>query len=137
MKEVAEMAGFPKGFYWGGATAANQCEGAWREGGKGPSVSDVITVGSHTQPRRYDLSLSDENYFPAHNAVDHYHRYKEDIALFAEMGFKMYRFSISWARIFPNGDDAAPNEEGLSFYADLLAELKKYGIEPAVGPTRR
>lgn len=126
------MRKFRKDFLWGGATAANQCEGAYREGGKGLSVSDILTVGSHTQPRLYDFSLDQEHYFPSHTAIDHYHHYKEDIALFAEMGFRVYRFSISWPRIFPNGDDREPNEEGLAFYENLLKELKKYQIEPLV-----
>lgn len=126
------MKEFRKDFLWGGATAANQCEGAYREGGKGLSVSDILTVGSHTKPRVFDFTLDADQYFPAHTAIDHYHRYKEDIALFAEMGFKVYRFSISWPRIFPNGDDREPNEEGLVFYENLLKELKKYDIEPLV-----
>ncbi len=126
------MKEFPKNFLWGGATAANQCEGAYLEGGKGLSVSDIMTGGSHQNPRRVSLSQDERYSFPSRTAVDHYHRYKEDVALFAEMGFKVYRFSISWARIFPNADDPAPNEEGLIFYENLLKELKKYGIEPLV-----
>lgn len=126
------MKGFPKNFLWGGATAANQCEGAYLEGGKGLSVSDTMTVGSHQEPRRISLSQEEPYFYPSRTAIDHYHRYKEDIALFAEMGFKVYRFSISWSRIFPNADDPTPNEEGLAFYEDLLKELKKYNIEPLV-----
>src|SRR5699024_10090847 len=71
-------------------------------------------------------------YYPSHEATDFYHHYKEDIALFAEMGFKCYRFSIAWSRIFPNGDEETPNEEGLKFYDAVLDELEKYGIEPLV-----
>ncbi|MBO5034271.1 MAG: glycoside hydrolase family 1 protein, partial [Oscillospiraceae bacterium] len=109
------MKGFPENFLWGGATAANQCEGAYLEGGKGLSVADIMTGGSHHEPRRVSLSQDEAYFYPSRVAVDHYHRYKEDIALFAEMGFKVYRFSVSWARIFPNADDETPNEEGLVF----------------------
>lgn len=129
MKKTAK---FPDGFYWGGATAANQVEGAWEVGGKGISVSDVITVGTHQNPRRVSLDMSEQLYYPSHKASEHYDHYKEDIALFAEMGFKMYRFSISWVRIFPNGDEEKPNEEGLLFYDKIFEELKKYNIEPLV-----
>ncbi len=124
---------FPKDFYWGGATAANQIEGAWNEDGKGPNLADAMVAGNHTTPRKITLDI-DENryYYPSHVAIDYYHRYKEDIALMAEMGLKMYRMSISWARIFPNGSDNEPNEAGLRFYDDVFAELKKYDIEPLV-----
>lgn len=123
---------FPEGFLWGGATAANQCEGAWNEGGKGESVSDHMTAGTLTTPRVFTKKIDPNRYYPSHEAIDFYHHYKEDIALFAEMGFKSYRMSIGWSRIFPNGDDAAPNAEGLAFYRSLFEELKKYGIEPVV-----
>lgn len=126
------MSKFPKDFLWGGATAANQCEGAYLEDGKGLSVSDVMTVGSHTQPRRITLNLNDNDFYPSQDAIDHYHRYKEDIALFAEMGFKVYRFSIAWTRIFPHGDDEQPNEKGLEFYDHLIDELHQYHIEPLI-----
>lgn len=126
------MKGFREDFLWGGATAANQCEGAYREDGKGLSVSDIMTGGSHKEPRRVSLSMDEAYTYPSRTAVDHYHRYKEDIALFAEMGFKVYRFSIAWTRIFPNADDEEPNEEGLRFYENLLKELRKYNIEPLV-----
>lgn len=126
------MKKFPENFLWGGATAANQCEGAYLEGGKGLSVSDTMMVGSHHEPRRISVSQDEQYSYPSRMAIDHYHRYKEDIALFAEMGFKVYRFSISWSRIFPNADDPVPNEEGLVFYENLLKELKKYHIEPLV-----
>lgn len=126
------MKKFPKNFLWGGATAANQCEGAYMEDGKGLSVSDILSVGSRTEPRIIDFTRNKEHYFPSEKAIDFYHHYKEDIALFAEMGFKVYRFSISWVRIFPNGDDAEPNEKGLAFYDAVFDELKKYDIEPLV-----
>ena len=118
---------FPDGFLWGGATAANQIEGAYNEGGKGLSVQDVMPRGisgpRSAEPTPDNLKLV---------AIDHYHRYAEDIALFAEMGFGVYRFSIAWSRIFPNGDETEPNEEGLAFYDRVLDELERHGIEPLV-----
>ena len=149
---------FPKDFLWGGATAANQYEGAWDEDGKGPNTSDVITNGSHTTPRRItwrkpdgetgsipmafggsmefpqgaEPAVVDGEYYPSHTATDFYHHYKEDIALMGEMGFKCFRLSMNWARIYPNGDDEQPNEAGLRFYDDVFDECKKYGIEPLV-----
>jgi len=123
---------FPKGFFWGGATAANQVEGGWQEAGKGCSVSDVITVGSHTIPRKYSIDFLNTDYYPTHKASLSYYHFKEDISLFAEMGFKMYRFSIAWTRIFPNGDEDTPNEEGLRYYDAIFQELKKHKIEALV-----
>ncbi len=126
---------FPKNFLWGGATAANQCEGAWNVDGKGDSICDHNRAGSRTANthRTFDLEIdTDQYYYPSHTGIDSYHRYKEDIALFAEMGFKVYRMSIAWSRIFPNGDEATPNEAGLQFYDDVFDELAKYGIEPLV-----
>ncbi len=129
---MKKVNGFPARFFWGGATAANQVEGAWQEGGKGISVSDVMCVGSHTSPRKISIDLSGDYYYPSHRGSEFFYRFKEDIALFAEMGFKMYRFSIAWTRIFPNGDEKKPNEEGLKFYDEVFKELKKYNIEPMV-----
>lgn len=126
------MAAFKEGFLWGGATAANQCEGAWNEDGKGVSVADVMAAGSHTTPRPIGLARKEGLVYPYDWGCDHYHRYKEDIALFAEMGFKAYRLSIAWTRIFPNGDDAEPNEAGLAHYEDVFRELHAHGIEPVV-----
>lgn len=135
---------FPKGFLWGGATAANQCEGAWQEGGKGPSTADVakytkpedrtrITLGHGNTAESVKAALADtEGFYPKRVGNDHYHRYKEDIALMGEMGFKCYRLSISWPRIFPNGDEQQPNEEGLAFYDEVFDECIKQGIEPLV-----
>ena len=139
---------FPEGFLWGGATAANQFEGGWKEGGKGISVSDVALF---TDPKSLKeltdvhglcditdemidqaLATDDEVYYPKRHASDFYHHWKEDIALFAEMGFKVYRFSISWSRVFPNGDEETPNEEGLKFYDNVIDELRKYNIEPLI-----
>jgi 6-phospho-beta-glucosidase len=118
---------FPQGFLWGGATAANQVEGAYDQGGKGLSVQDVMPRGivapRTAAPTADNLKLE---------AIDFYHRYAEDIALFAKMGFGVYRFSIAWSRIFPKGDEAEPNEEGLAYYDRVLDELEKHGIEPLV-----
>ena len=150
---------FPKGFLWGGATAANQYEGGYLEGGKGLSTADVVTAGSHTTPRQITWrnpetgetgctgigfgaamafekgaipDVIDGAYYPSHVATDFYHHFKEDIALMKEMGFKTFRMSMNWARIFPNGDDETPNEEGLKFYDEVFDECAKYGIEPLV-----
>ncbi|MEH7384615.1 6-phospho-beta-glucosidase [Bacillus sp. JJ1521] len=128
---------FPKGFLWGGATAANQLEGGFSEGNKGLNIADVLpggkVRGSVRLDPNFDFTINKEKYhYPNHDAIDHYHRYKEDIALFAEMGFKAYRMSIAWSRIFPNGDELEPNEEGLAFYEKVFDELHKYGIEPVV-----
>jgi 6-phospho-beta-glucosidase len=123
---------FPKGFYWGGATAANQIEGAWDQDGRGPSVDDHFLGGSVTTPRMITRDIDPARFYPNHDGIDFYHRYKEDIALFAEMGFNMFRLSISWSRIFPNGDDEKPNEAGLRFYDNVFDELAKNGIEPLV-----
>ena len=127
---------FPEGFLWGGATAANQCEGGYDEGGRGLANVDVIPHGPErrlvTAGLRKMLDFEDGYYYPAKVGIDMYHRYKEDIALFAEMGFKTYRLSIGWTRIFPQGDEDEPNEEGLAFYEDLFRECKKHGVEPLV-----
>ncbi len=123
---------FPEGFLWGGAVAAHQLEGGWNEGGKGPNVADVLTAGAHGIPRRITEGVILGENYPNHEAIDFYHRYKEDIALFKEMGFKSFRTSISWARIFPKGDELEPNEMGLQFYDDMFDELLKSGIEPVI-----
>ena len=148
----------PKNFLWGGATAANQYEGGWNEGGRGKSSDDVITNGTHTEPRcitfvnkagdkvkapmfvgaNYEdvdhFECFDDCLYPNHEATDFYHHYKEDIALMAEMGFKCFRLSIAWSRIFANGgmEGEQPLEEGLKFYDDVFDEMLKYGIEPQV-----
>ena len=126
------MSVFRDDFLWGGACAANQFEGAWDVDGKGPSIPDLCTNGSHTSPKWVTTAVRSDRLYPSHEAIDFYHHYEEDIALFAEMGFKVFRMSISWSRIFPNGDDAIPNEEGLKFYDAVFDELHKYGIEPLV-----
>jgi 6-phospho-beta-glucosidase len=118
---------FPEGFLWGGATAANQIEGGYNEGGKGLSIQDVMPKGIMEAPTE---GPTPENLKQV--AIDFYHRYEEDIALFADMGFKVFRFSIAWSRIFPLGDEDTPNEEGLAYYSRILDELEKHGIEPLV-----
>lgn len=123
---------FKPGFLWGGATAANQCEGAWDEDGKGVSCSDICTGGKFGQSKIITPVLQEGTFYPSHEAIDHYHRFREDIALFAEMGFKVYRFSINWTRIFPNGDETEPNEAGLKHYEEVIDECLKYGIEPLI-----
>ena len=149
------MAKFPEGFFWGGATAANQYEGGWDEGGRGPALTDVTLGGTKDTPRmvtcidadgkpgsyvnwggelpegtRY--AVLDDAYYPNHIGTDFYHRYREDIALFAEMGFNMFRMSISWSRIFPKGIEEEPNRAGLDFYRSVFEDLRKYDIEPLV-----
>lgn len=130
------MGRLPEGFLWGGATAANQCEGAYQEGGRGLANVDLIPSGTERRPvmsgKRKMLECEEGYAYPGHEAIDMYHHFKEDIALFAEMGFKCYRFSIAWTRIYPNGFDEEPNEEGLRFYEELIDECRRYGIEPLV-----
>lgn len=122
----------PKNFLWGGAVAAHQLEGGWNEDGKGPNVCDVLTAGAHGVLRRITDTVEPGERYPNHDAIDFYHHYKEDIAMFGEMGFKCFRTSIAWARIFPNGDESEPNEAGLKFYDDMFDELLRHGIEPVI-----
>ena len=124
----------PKGFLWGGAIAAHQAEGAWKVEGKGLSIADVMTAGDNTKniPRRITEGLKPDKNYPNHRGVEFYENYKKDIALFKEMGIKALRTSIVWTRIFPDGDDDAPNEKGLKFYDNLFDELLNNGIEPIV-----
>ncbi|MCL6151593.1 6-phospho-beta-glucosidase [Enterococcus faecium] len=128
--------GFRKDFLWGGATAANQCEGGYDEGGRGLANVDVVPIGKDRFPvitgKKKMFEFDEDHFYPAKIAIDMYHRYKEDIALFAEMGFKTYRMSIAWSRIFPMGDEKEPNEAGLKFYEDVFKECQKHGIEPLV-----
>lgn len=128
--------GFKKDFLWGGATAANQCEGGYDAGGRGLANVDVVPSGADRYPiitgQMKHLDFDEDHFYPAKEAIDMYHHYKEDIALFGEMGFKSYRFSLAWTRIFPKGDESEPNEEGLKFYDSLIDECLKYGIEPIV-----
>lgn len=127
---------FPKEFLWGGATAANQCEGAYQEDGRGLANVDTIPYGEDRFPvmlgLKKMLECDTDHFYPSHDAIDFYHHYKEDIKLFAEMNMKCYRFSIAWTRIFPNGDDETPNEKGLDFYEAVVDECLKYGIEPLI-----
>lgn len=130
------MGRLPEGFLWGGATAANQCEGAYDADGRGLANVDLIPAGPDRRPvmegTRRMLECEEGYRYPGHDAIDMYHHIKEDIALFAEMGFKCYRLSIAWSRIFPNGYDAEANEAGLRFYDELFDECRKFGIEPVV-----
>ena len=109
------MSGFKAGFLWGGAVAAHQLEGGWQEGGKGISVADVMTAGAHGVPREItDGVVAGKNY-PNHEAIDFYHRYPEDLALFAEMGFKCFRTSIAWTRISRRAMSWSPTRLACSF----------------------
>lgn len=119
-------------FLWGGSLAAHQCEGAWNEDGKGLAIMDLVTTGSYEVPREIDKACQPGKLYPSHTGIDFYHRYKEDIALFAEMGFKALRISIDWSRIYPNGDEQQPNKQGVQFYINVVDELIKNGIEPIV-----
>ncbi|SLF25540.1 beta-glucosidase B [Mycobacteroides abscessus subsp. bolletii] len=118
---------FPHNFLWGGATAANQIEGAYRADGKGLSVQDVMPHGLRTPP-----TAEPTNDNLKREAIDFYHRYREDIDLFAEMGFKTFRLSFAWSRIFPQGDETEPNAAGLEFYDRVINYLLEKGIEPLV-----
>ncbi|MDI3116675.1 6-phospho-beta-glucosidase [Clostridioides difficile] len=119
-------------FLWGGAVAAHQVEGGYNKGGKGISIADVMTAGTHTISRKITDGIIEGLNYPNHEAINFYENYKEDIRLFAEMGYKCFRTSIAWTRIFPNGDESIPNEDGLKFYDDLFDELLKYNIEPVI-----
>ena len=123
---------FPKDFLWGGAVAANQCEGAYLEDGKGLCVPDMLLGGDVNTPRTFLPKTDPTAFYPSHEAIDFYHHYEEDIALFAEMGFKMFRTSINWTRIFPTGEEEEPLEEGLAFYDRVFDCCKTYGIKPLV-----
>ena len=123
---------FPKDFLWGGSIAAHQCEGGYQEGHKGLGMMDFVTTGSYEIPRHISKELEEGYCYPSHTGIDFYHRYKEDIKLFAQMGFKALRISIDWSRIYPKGDEKEPNEEGLRYYHDVIDTLLTYGIEPMV-----
>ncbi|MGG7177368.1 6-phospho-beta-glucosidase [Clostridium paraputrificum] len=127
---------FREDFLWGGATAANQCEGGYNEGGRGLANVDLCPTGKDRSAvitgKLKMYNFDNEHFYPAKVAIDMYHNFKEDIKLFAEMGFKVYRMSIGWSRIFPMGDEDTPNENGLKFYEDIFRECHKYGIEPLV-----
>ena len=148
---------FPKGFLWGGDISANQCEGGWDEGGKSPNMTDYHTGGNVNEPRMATyimpdgtygktpamiencnlpegakLAINPDEFYPNHKATDFYHHYKEDIAMFAELGFKAFNMTLSWARIFPKGIKEGINPEGVEFYHNVFKECLKYGIEPLV-----
>ena len=128
---------FPENFLWGGATAANQLEGAYLADGKGLSVADAMPGGKIRfevlGSPEFDWTIDEEKYvYPNHKGISYYEHFKEGIALFAEMGFKCYRFSIAWSRIFPQGDELEPNEAGLKFYDQVIDECLKHGIEPVI-----
>jgi len=132
-------------FLWGGAIAANQAEGAWKEGGRGPAVSDVAKYRPGADPKEYAIhhvntlesiqaamADDDEVYYPKRRGIDFFHRYPEDLALFAEMGFKVLRVSIAWTRLYPTGEELEPNPEGVAFYLAMFEEMRRLGIEPLV-----
>ena len=131
---------FPKDFLWGGAIAANQYEGAWLEGGKQPNVTDILVGIMSRQPglkwneetKKYEMCLDPDKVYLSHDAVDGYHRYREDLKLMAGMGFNSFRTSIAWGRIFPNGDEEEPNEAGLAFYEDMFRCMRELGMEPVI-----
>lgn len=149
------MRKFPDNFLWGGATSSSQLEGGCREGGRGMTIQDVATAGTNNKPRYFTYidkdgrpgkyeqfggrlpegakyAVLDGEYYPSHRAVDFYHHYREDIRMLAEMGFRVFRMSICWSRIYPKGTEEEPNREGLEFYRNIFLELKKYDIEPLV-----
>ncbi|GMG66974.1 glycoside hydrolase family 1 protein [Tetragenococcus halophilus] len=136
---------FPKGFLWGGAIAANQVEGAWNIDGKGLSVADIDTYKPKASNKDYNAHVATnlegikkamedptDTWYPKRRGIDFYHRYKEDLAMFAEMGFKTLRISIAWSRVFPTGEELEANSEGIKFYHNLFKEMKRLGIEPIV-----
>ncbi len=131
---------FPKNFLWGGAIAANQAEGAWLEDGKKPNITDVVVGINSKEPGliwneetgKWEMKLDPDKVYLSHEGIDFYHRYKEDLALMAGMGFNCFRTSIAWGRIFPNGDEEEPNEAGLKFYEDMFDEMLRLGMEPVV-----
>ncbi len=134
MSEKAEGQ-FPEGFLWGAATAATQCEGAWDRDGKGPTILDHATNGDREHPRLITSEVSEDYFYPSHTGCEQYDHYEEDVELFAQMGLKTYRMSISWARIFPNGDDPEPNRAGIEYYRRLFQKCRECGIEPTVTMT--
>ncbi|MDW6005345.1 6-phospho-beta-glucosidase [Vibrio mangrovi] len=123
---------FPENFLWGGAVAAHQLEGGWDSDGKGMSIIDVVTAGAYGKQRKITDGILPDEFYPNHEAIDFHGRYKKDIKLFAEMGFKCFRTSIAWTRIFPTGEEETPCEAGLQFYDNMFDELLKYGIEPVI-----
>ena len=129
---MEKLSKLSKDFLWGGAIAANQAEGAYDADGQGLSLMDIATSASKDVSRQFTDGIKKGIYYPNHEGIDFYHKYKEDLALFEEMGFKCFRTSIAWSRIFPNGDEKLPNELGLKYYDDLFDEMIKRGMEPVV-----
>lgn len=137
---MSEQTVFPKDFLWGGAVAANQCEGAWLEDGKLPNVTDTLigimnphpSIKWNDEKSIWELDLDENMAYLSHEAIDFYHRFEEDIKMMSEMGFKAFRTSISWGRIFPRGDEETPNEAGLDFYERMIDTLLKYDMEPVL-----
>lgn len=127
---------FPETFLWGSAISANQAEGAYREGGRGISNIDMIPHGQDRMTVKLgnvpDPSLQPEQIYPSHTGVDFYHRYREDLAMMAEMGLRVFRTFISWSRLFPQGDEETPNPQGIAFYKDMFRECQKLGMQPLV-----
>jgi 6-phospho-beta-glucosidase len=141
MKNISR--GFPDNFLWGGAIAANQCEGAWKEGGKGVCISDIQAYDPNldrsipydsecTRDKVLNALKDDTHYYPKRYGIDFFHTFKEDLMYLKELNFKTFRISINWTRIFPNGDELEPNETGLKFYDELIDEIIKLGMEPIV-----
>lgn len=132
---------FPSDFLWGGALAGCQAEGAWLEDGKTMTVPEVMKFGKvdHKVTRQIKITMEtiaeaemdfDTVKYPKRRGIDFYHTYKQDLALLAGMGLKCFRYSFSWARVFPQGDQDAPNEKALAFYDDLVDTIRSYGMEP-------
>lgn len=121
-----------KKFLWGGSIAAHQCEGAWKEDGKGLGIMDLVTGGTCDRPREILKGLDPQKRYPSHEGIDFYHQYREDIRLLAGMGFTALRISIDWSRIFPGGDDEEPNQKGIAHYQDVVDQLLRWNIEPIV-----
>lgn len=126
------MSKFSNDFLWGAAISATQTEGGYLEGGKGLTIQDFITGGSLNRERKFTPTISDDYFYPSHEAVDFYGHAIEDLNMLASLGLKSIRLSISWARIYSNGDDAEVNQEGLDYYMSLFKECKKLGLEPVV-----
>lgn len=123
---------FPEDFFLGGSIAAHQMEGSWNVDGKGPAIMDFATSGTVDIPREFTESIEEDKHYPSHEGIDFYNRYKKDIELFADMGFKALRISIDWSRIYPNGDELEPNKKGIDYYINVVNTLQSYGIEPIV-----
>ena len=139
------MPSFPDGFLWGGALAANQCEGAWDVDGRGPSVADIAAYRPNLSVTEYAAhhhvtlasiarAMADPDLarYPKRRGIDFYHRWRDDLDLFAELGFTVLRVSIAWSRLYPTGFEAEPNPAGLQFYRELFEGMRERGIEPLV-----